>query len=331
MEREELIYVPDRRVVNFAGAEVSVVQGKIDVALSQFAQLYRNNQFVAELLFPRVPVGKQSDFYWLFGRENQALRENDLRAPGSAAERIQQTLSKTRYFAPDHALARLIPDEERGNFMAGDLEQWITQTIMDKLFLAEEVRAAALAANTASYAGTNFQTNAGTSQWSDLQNSTPITDVETAKSQIRQVGQEANLMILPDSVYKILRVHPAIVQRTVYTKGGQITVQDLQNVFGIERIVVASAIQIDNNGNVSFVWGKHVVIAYAQPNPTPADVSFGKTFVWSEAPGTTGGFSVEIARETPASKKADELADHFYYGQVVTSNVSAYLIKNAVA
>lgn len=331
MEPTQLIYVPDRRVVNFAGSEVSVVQGKIDVALSQFAQLYRNNQFVAELLFPRVEVQKQSDLFWLFGRENQALRENDLRAPGSAAERIQQTLSKSKYFAPDHSLARLIPDEERGNFMAGDLEQWATQTLMDKLFLAEEVRAATAAANAANYAASNVVTLAGTAQWSDLQNSTPISDVETAKSQIRQIGQEANLMIIPDPVYQKVRVHPAIVQRLVYTKGGQVTLQDLQTIFGIERVVLASAIQLDKSNNVSFVWGKNVVIAYVQPNPTPMDVSFGKTFVWTQAPGTVGGFSTEIARETPASKKADELAVHFYYDQHPTSNVSGYLIKNAVA
>ncbi|HEY6349611.1 MAG TPA: hypothetical protein VI636_09400 [Candidatus Angelobacter sp.] len=331
MDQDQLIYVPDRRVVSFAGAEVSVVQGKIDVALSQFAQLYRNNQFVAELLFPRVEVQRQSDFYWTFGRENQAVRENDLRAPGSSAERIQQTLSKTRYFAPDHSLARLIPDEERGNFMAGDLEQWITQTLMDKLFLAEEVRAAAAAALNANYANTNVVSLAGQNQWSDLANSTPLSDVETAKSQIRQVGQEANLMIIPDPVFQKLRVHPAIVQRLVYTKGGQVTLADLAAVFGIERCVLASAIQLDANNNASFVWGKHVILAYCQPNPTPADVSFGKTFVWTQAPGTVGGFSTEIARETPASKKADELATHFYYGQVATSNVSGYLIKNAVA
>lgn len=80
------------RPINFAGAMVNPVQGKIDVALSQFAQLYRNNSMVAEVLLPRVPVEAQSDFYWIFGRENQALRENDLRAPAAPAERIQQTL-----------------------------------------------------------------------------------------------------------------------------------------------------------------------------------------------------------------------------------------------
>lgn len=328
---EHQLYVPKRGIVNFAGAEVSTVQGKIDVALSQFAQLYRNNLYVAEELFPRVEVLRQSDFFWQYGRENQALRENTLRAPGSAAERIQQTLSKTKYFTNDHSLARLIPDEERGNFMAGDLEQWVTQTIMDKLLLDEEINVAGIASSTANYGGSNSVTLAGTSQWSDYGNSTPISDVETAKAQVRQIGQNANIMIVGDPVYQKLRAHPAIVERTKYVKGGQVTTQDMADIFGVDEFFVASVIQIDKNGNISFVWGKHAILAYSQDNPTPADVSFGKTFVWTQAPGTVGGFSTEIARETPASKKADELAAHFYYGQVVTSNISAYLIKNAVA
>src|SRR5947209_20295819 len=132
-----------------AGAFVSPLQGKIDVALGQFARAYRNNALVAPLLFPRVEVMKQQDYFWTFNRENQKLAENTLRGPGAAAERIVQTLSKTLYKAQDHSLARLIPDEERGNFMAGDLEQWVTNALMDKIALDFENRVATLATATA--------------------------------------------------------------------------------------------------------------------------------------------------------------------------------------
>jgi hypothetical protein len=318
-------------IVNMAGAMVSPVQGKIDIALSQFAQLYRNNTMVAEQLFPRVEVIHQSDFFWQFGRENQAIRENSLRAPGSAAERIQQTLSKTKYNTNDHSYARLIPDEERGNFMAGDLEQWVTQALMDKLLLDQEVNVAAFATNTANYAGTNTVTLSGTSQWSDPVNSSPIGDIETAKAQIRQIGQNANLLILGDPVYGKLRVNNQLVARFVNVTGGGISLEQMAVAFGVDRVVLASAVQIDKNNVASSVWGKNAILAYAQPNSTPADVSFGKTFVWTQAPGTVGGFTTEIARETPASKKSDEIAVHFYYGTQVTSNISGYLIKNAVA
>lgn len=319
-------------VTNFAGAVVSPTQGKIDVALSQFARYYSNNAFVAEFLFPRVPVNNQSDKFWLYGRENQAQRENTKRAPGSPAERIAQTLSNTNYNAVDHSLARLIPDEERANFQAGtggNVEQWATQTIMDKLFLDEEISAAALATDTTKYAAGNSVTLAGTSLWSDKANSTPIDDVETAKSVIRQIGKAPNTMVISDPVMKALNVHPAILQRRVYTKGGGISLEDLAAIFQIDKVYAASAVKLDLNDVASFVWGNHVVVAYVEQTANPMDVSLGKTFVWQNAPGTVAGFQVEIGRVSPPSAKSDELADHFYYDQRVTSNVSGYLIKNA--
>lgn len=314
-----------------AGAIVSTVQGKIDVALSQFARAYRNNQLVADQLFPRVEVLRQSDFYWQFGRENQKLAEHTLRAPGSAAERIVQTLSKTKYNTFDHSLERLITDEERGNFMAGDVEQWATQYLTDKLSLDKEVRAATLATATANYAAGNFVTLAGGSQWSDPANSDPIGDVEAAKSAIRKSGYEANIMIITDPVFQKLTKHPEITDRFKYTKPGAIGLTELASVFNIPKVLFAAAIQLDATDTPQFVWGKHCVLAYAQDNPTMMDPSLGKTFIWTEAPGTVGGFSTEIARSTPASRKSDEIAVHSYYDIEVTSNVSGYLIQNAVA
>src|SRR6202042_107558 len=104
-------------------------------------------------------------------------------------------------------------DEERGNFMAGDIEQWATQTIMDKILLDLEINVANIALNTASYAGTNSVTLSGTSQWSDPVNSSPINDVETAKSQLRQIGPKPNGMVIGDPVYAHLRVNNQIVAR----------------------------------------------------------------------------------------------------------------------
>lgn len=317
------------------GAIVNSVQGKIDVALSQFARGYTNNTMVAELLFPRVDVIHQSDFFWQFGRENQAIRENSLRAPGAAAERIVQTLSKTKYNCVDHSYERLIPDEERANFMAGDVEQWATGALTDKLLLDEEIRAAAAALNAANYAAANVLDLAAGNQWSDFLNgganlSTPITDVENAKAIIRQMGKNANLLILGDPLYAVLRTHPAIVGRVAYNKIGGINLQDLAAIFDVPQVILASAIQLDLNDTPSFVWGKNAILAYSQPGASMMDPSFGKTFVWAQAPGTVGGFATEMARATPASRKSDEIATHFYYGQQVTSNISAYLFKNAV-
>jgi hypothetical protein len=204
-----------------AGSMVSITQGKIDIALSQFARQYRNNEFVSELLFPRVEVVNQSDLFWLFGRDNQKLAENTLRGPGAAAERIKQTISTTNYFCPDHSLARLIPDEERRNFQAGDVEQWAAGAITDKLMLDKENQVAAIAGDTTKYAAGYTVTLAGANQWSDLRRSGvshPVADVETAKAAIRKSGKNPNLLILGDAVFQKLASHPRLVQRFQYTQ-----------------------------------------------------------------------------------------------------------------
>src|SRR3970282_143172 len=104
-------------------AFISPLQGHIDVALSNFAVKFRNPSYVSDQVMTRVPVQRQSDKYWRFGTEQLQALVDDLRAPGAAAQRVSQALSADTYFAEDHALERLITDEERGNFDARDAEQ----------------------------------------------------------------------------------------------------------------------------------------------------------------------------------------------------------------
>jgi hypothetical protein len=319
----------------FAG-DISVVQGKIDIALSQFAVGYRNNSLIAEQLFPRVPVGDQSDFFWIFGREGQRISENDLRAPGAAAEGITQTLSKTRYFCQGHALSRVISDEERGNFQAGDVNQWATQTLTDKLLLAQEIRAAVLATTSANYPAGNFLDVSGTTQWDAASGTSIVKQVMTAQKQVMRSGNKPNTMILGPDVWSALKVAPEIIARVTAKPGAKgvganVSLEDLQAIFEVDNILIPTAVSLEADMvTADFVWGKHAILAYIAPGTSMFDQTFGKTFVWTGAPGTAGGFSTEIARLTPASRKADELAVHFYYGQQITSNISAYLLENAV-
>ncbi len=104
-------------------AFVSPLQGHIDVALSNFAVKFRNPGYVSDQVFQvftRVPVQRQSDKYWRFGREQLQALIDDLRAPGAAAQRVSQSLSADTYFAEDHALE--ISDEPDGSRQVVALE-----------------------------------------------------------------------------------------------------------------------------------------------------------------------------------------------------------------
>ena len=311
-------------------AFVSPLQGHIDVALSNFAVKFRNPAYVSDQVFTRVPVQRQSDKYWRFGKEQLQALIDDLRAPGAAAQRVTQTLSAETYFAEDHALERLITDEERANFDAGDVEQWVTETLADKLLLRKEKLFAAAVTDTAQV--TQNVTLSGTAQWSDFTNSTPTENIQTGQETIAQnAGVRANTLILGFPVFSKLRNNPKVVERVQNIRVGVVREEDLASIFDVQRVLVSQALEVDAAGNVGFVFGKHAVLAYVSPTPAFGEPSFGKTFVWAGAPGSTNGFIVELGRATPVSRKADELAVHFYYDQKITAVEAAYLIEDAVA
>lgn len=313
------------------GAFVPTLQGKIDIALSNFAREYRNTAFIGERILPRVAVTKQSDKYWLFGKETLQLPSPShvLRAAGAAAIELLQTISTDSYLCDDHAASRIIPDEERAGFEAGDVEQWSTRMVIDRLLLDEEDRIRVLVTDAAQYAAANKKTLSGTSQWSDLNNSDPIKDILAAKKQIGLIGQQANLMVINPDVYEQLQQHPKIKERFVNVTGGPLTLDNLRTLFGME-IVLAAAVK-DSAGTLSYLWGKDVWIGYVTPTPSFADVSFGKTFVWTTAPGTAGGFGTEVNRVYPASRKADSVDVHFYYAHKLVAKDAGYLVISAVA
>src|SRR3990167_10986316 len=61
--------------------------------------------FIAQKLFPVVPVGKQSDRYYIISRD-EWMRVNDTkRAPKTKANRIEFAVSSNGYFADNYSLA----------------------------------------------------------------------------------------------------------------------------------------------------------------------------------------------------------------------------------
>ena len=299
-------------------------QGQIDVALSDFAREFRNPVFVSDLIAPRVPVLKQIDSYAQFGEESLEDPGDELRAPTAAAIELVQTVSTDRYTCDDHAVSRLIPLEEESSFEFGNVRQWATQMLTDRLLLKKELRLRDIVTNAANYGASNKVTLAGVTQWTDKTNSDPISDVLTARKQVGLTGRPANLMVIGPDSFEALKVHPDITSRFVNVQAGAVTRQDLVAIFEM-RVIVAESVE-KSGATRSYVWPDTVWVGYAQETPSRDDVSFIKTFVWVTAPGTAQGFSVEINPVFPASRKAESVDVHFYYDHKITAADAGYVI-----
>src|SRR3990167_4465305 len=105
----------------------------LSVAYTQKAE-----RFVAERVFARVPVAKQSDRYIEYNRRDWQRVEAKLRAPGTEAAgggwRIDNTKS---YFCDVVAVKKAIDDQIRANAdavinMDRDATEWVTQQLLMK-------------------------------------------------------------------------------------------------------------------------------------------------------------------------------------------------------
>lgn len=311
--------------------EVSTVH--IDTALTNVSVAYRNTSFVSDLLAPPVPVRKQSDRYFVYDAERERFRESvDVRAPGAEAREVDFKLSSENYFCDDHALAGVIPDEERENAdpplsPAIDRVEFLT----DKIALNKEIELATLIADDSDIPGTTLS---GTTRWSDYTNSDPLTAVEAGRAAVLAAVQEVpNVLVLPYDVYAKVRLHPKVRELAAAADLGMPGPETLARIFDVERVLVPRAYRnVAKPGqppSMQFVWGKHALLAVVPRRPGLKMLGLACTFQWTAAPGALDGRVVEVWREP--RRKADMIRVQRYYDQRLVAPMAAYRWKTAVA
>lgn len=310
-----------------------VTQVHIDAALTNVSVAYKNEDYISDIIAPQVSVRKQSDKYYIYDAERERFREtDDTRAPGSAAAEVDFALSTDNYYCGDHALASVIPDEERDNadpIIQPDIDR--TEFLTDKITLNKEIALADRIKNGSDIPG---ETLSGNSQWSDYTNSDPVTAVEAKKATIQSAVQKLpNVLVLPYEVYQKVRMHPKVVEKVQYVKLGVVGPDVLAQLFDVERVIVPRAhVNVAKRGqtySMSYIWGKNAFLCYVPAKSAMKQIAFAYSFVWTAAPGSINGHIVEVWRDN--NRKADMVRIEKYYDQKVIAPGAIYLWKNAVA
>jgi len=317
----------------------------IDNVLTQISVAWPNNGLVGENLFPMVPVAKQSDKYYVFGREGW-LVENDLRAPGTEANEITGlALSTDTYYAQEHSLQLPVTDEERWNAdspLAPDRDA--TDLVTSKIWLGREKAMKDLATTAANYSSSNTTTLSGTAQWNDYVNSDPISNLRTGKAAIHaKIFTEPNVGIIPYQVMTVLEDHPDFIERIKYSERGIVSSDLIGAVIGLPKIVIPGVgIASTNLGQpiaVGYLWGKDVIMAWVPPRPGLKIPAFAYEFGWR---GNPGGQVQYVDRWREERRKSDLVRVCRYYdvklvaqGDGATGDagkaIAGYLIKTAIA
>ncbi|MDP9266478.1 MAG: hypothetical protein M3O91_10240 [Chloroflexota bacterium] len=305
----------------------------IDQALTNVAIRYSNPEYVAERLSPIIPVGKRSGRFFVYGKEHLKVYETR-RAPKSKAAEVDYTLSNSPFFAEEHALSELVTDAE-SRYADPPIQPEIdaTERVTDSLKLGFENDVATKLTDPAQVTQTTALS--GTAQWSDYTNSTPLTNIVTAKNAIRgSIIKPANTLLVPYEVGLTLADHPSIKDLLKYTDPRSITTSGLPPVVRGLQVVEALAMQNTANEGQAFtggrVWGKNAVVLYVAPSITGEKTV--TTLVTFEAPDdTTGGRSWQTRRWRDEFRKGDMVEVARTYDLQFIAAGGAYLFTTAIA
>jgi hypothetical protein len=317
------------------------------MALSNFLKGYRQAPLAQDLLFPRLPVLRRSDVYWVYGRENLQATEQTLRAFGTSAAEARFSMTTESYSCKSSALKATVADEDRDTYTVGDLNMDTVSLLQDKNLLAREIRIKAIVSNSANYASGNTLSLSSGAQWSSYAASDPQGDVTKAKRQVRLTGQEANYLFLSDDVFAILAVHPQLKEMYKYTvTTGPLDAAQVAKALGVANVFVMSAITNDGTNQNQFLWTNFAMLAYVPPTVGapgllggigtegrvgPKQLSFGKAFTWTSAPGTVDGYGVVIARHADPTAKSDIVGVDWYSDDKITGSDCGFLWTTPIA
>jgi hypothetical protein len=273
--------MPKRQFGNPTGSDVH-----IDKALSDIAIAYKNEEFVADRVFPMVSVDHQSDKYFIWDKGSWLRNSVEKRTPGDLYPEGRMKISNATYYADIFHLAYPIPDEDvKNQDDVIELEQTGAEWLAHQFMLNREVQVA-----TDMFAGSIWDDDltGGTDfvQWDDYENSNPVTDVDTYMEAVEtDTGVTPNTLVMGRQVFNKLKEHPVLLDKFKYTQTGILNQAQIGEALGVTILVGKATRETSLEGAATatraYVWGKHAVLLYVPASPGKRVPSAGYTFVWN--------------------------------------------------
>ncbi len=308
----------------------AVSQVHIDQALTNLSVMYRNESYVADQVFPVVPVARRSDRYFLYRKEDFLTPSSatatgalaSLRRPGTEAAEIDYSVSTATYYAEEYAYRGLVTDAEASaadNPMQPDSDQTIQLT--ERLMLDNEIAVAALVCKRANYPAAHkiALTGGGSgTSWAQYAsaNSNPFNDIKNGKLAVMKgIAREANALLLGVDTARTLADHPAVRDLVKYVHQDALTMSGLPKALR-GMAVIEGATQKNTAAEGAAYSGAHIwqaddgsgmaLIFYRNPTPTLRSVSLGYTF---EAPDEATGVRGYAVRRWRDEKRKGTLIE----------------------
>ncbi len=307
----------------------------IDQHLSNMAINYRPAGFIADRIFPTVPVARQSDAYVIFEQDDLFRRENTRRSRGGEANKLHSRVSSASFFCQNFALKADVTIEDRSNadpIFIQQFEEGKVMRVQDALFLDWEVRVAGRITSPANVGSST----AVHSAWTNHDTSDPIKDVMAAIDNVEvATGYRPNRVLFSGTAWRHFRRNAHVIDRAANPATaaggaypGTAQIEELLEA----RVLVGNAwyntAEEAQGLQLSQIWGDHVVVYYAPEQPSLESPSFGYYFRWAQE----GLPNMQVERHPYDSRRhCDEVEIGYYQDEAITAKPLGFLLSNVTS
>lgn len=278
----------------------------VDRPLTEISVAYiqSTDKYVADKVFPVLPVNKQSDRYFVYDRGDWLRDEAEERAASSESAGSGWALDNTpSYYAPVVALHKDIDDQIRDNSDAPlDMDRDATEFCTQKMLIKRDKMFASAYFKTGIWTGSTTGSDITPSTPWDAPGSDPVDDIQEQQERSGELTTYLpNVLLITAQVFRAFKSNAAILDRIKYTERGIVTEDLLASIFGVDKVVVArSTNNVGAKGaadSMQFIFsGAQALLVYAAPRPALLQPTGGYIFAWKGFSGSNLGWRVKRFR-----------------------------------
>lgn len=284
-------------------------QAHIDRALTNMSVAYMQGEesFIADKVFPKIPVKKQSDVYFVYDKGD--FYRDEAKVRGGATESIGGEYgveAADPYYCKVWAFHKDVTEQDRQNYDEPlDADQDANDFVTAKMLIKRETL----------WASKYFKTGIWTKEISGV-DSNPVANTSAIKFNLATsdpikvltnesvvmggaTGFRPNTIVMSPFVFMALKNHEDILDRIKYTQKGIVTTDLLATLFEVDNVYVAwGVVNTANQGAtdaIDFIMGKHLLLCYVNPKPALKKPSAGYIFTWTGLEGA-GAYGNRIIR-----------------------------------
>lgn len=279
----------------------------IDRAMTNVSVAYMQDAsaFIADKVFPIVPVKRQSDVFYIYNKGDFMRDEAQVRGAATESAGGDYGVEASQpYYCRKHAFHKDVTPEERANYdQPLDADTDATDFVSQKMLIRREMEWASKFFKAGVWgreiSGADAAGENAAVKW-NLETSNPIKDITDAGVQMAgETGYKPNTLVLSPVAFNALKNHFDILDRIKYTQKGIVTADLLATLFEVEHVHVAWAVVNSAvkgaTDNVGFIMGKHALLCYSNPRPALKKPSAGYIFAWTGLEGS-GAYGNRIVR-----------------------------------